>query len=179
MVKRVLSQSQLAPIFFSCSIALSKDNEVILGLVYDPIRDEMFFAEKGKGVRLNGKKIHVSKNKEFKDCMMICGFHYNRGSPVLKSLVDIKYFFLRGILGLRRFGSAALDLCNIACGRADGFWELYLSEWDFAAGKLIIEEAGGKTSNKKGEELRLRAGYVVASNGLIHKKMIKVLNREF
>lgn len=163
--------------FFCCSIALEKSNELILGVVFDPIRKELFLAEKGKGSTLNGKKINVSKNKDMNDCLLIAGFHYNRGTPVLRSLVNIKHFFLNGILGIRRLGSAALDLCNIACGRADGFWELYLHEWDFAAGKLIIEEAGGKTSNMAGEGLKMRPGYVVASNSLIHRVMINILNK--
>ena len=164
--------------FFCCSISLAKKGKPILGVIFDPIRKELFTAEKGKGAVLNEKKIHVSNNSDLNDCLLITGFYYNRGIPLLKSLVNIKHFFLKGILGIRRMGSAALDMCNIACGRADGFWELYLSEWDFAAGKIIIEEAGGKLTNKAGEELRIRPGYVVASNGLIHKAMLKIINKD-
>ena len=163
---------------FCVSIALAKNDKIILGVVYDPIRKELFSAESGKGATLNGKKISVSKNTELKDCLLITGFYYDRGVPMLKNLVNIKHFFLNGILGLRRLGSAALNLCDVACGRADGFWEFYLNTWDFAAGMLIVEEAGGKVTNKSNDELKIKPSYVVASNGKIHEQILKIINKD-
>ena len=161
--------------FFATSIALLKNGSVILGVVYDPLRNELFFAEKGKGATLNGKKIKVTSTTDLRESLLSTGFYYDRGIPMEKTLNDIKNFFLTGILGIRRSGSAALDLCFLACGRIDGFWEFKLSPWDFAAGKIIIEEAGGKFSGKNGEKKDLGAGYVVASNSKIHKKILKII----
>jgi len=161
---------------FCVSIALAKKEEIILGVIYNPINKELFTAKKGKGAYLNKKRIHVTSSKDLKDSLMITGFYYDRGEPMLKTLVNIKKFLLKKILGIRRLGSAALDLANIACGRADGFWEWYLSPWDFAAGILLVEEAGGKVTTKAGEKIKIKPSYVVASNGLIHKKMLEVLN---
>jgi myo-inositol-1(or 4)-monophosphatase len=162
---------------FSCSIALAKDGEIILGVVYDAIKKELFVAELSKGATLNGKKISVSKHDTIKESLLVTGFYYDRGSPMLKNLVNIKHFFLNEILGLRRLGSAALDLCYVAAGRVDGFWEFILNPWDFAAGKLIIEEAGGRVSNRTNEEVKVKASYIVASNSLIHDEMIKIINK--
>jgi myo-inositol-1(or 4)-monophosphatase len=161
---------------FCCSIALAKDDEVILGVVYDVTRDEMFIAEKGKGATLNDKKIRVTDSIDLKDCFVVSGFYYDRGLPMLKTLVNIKKFFLNGILGFRRLGAAALDLCYVAAGRVDGFWEFKLNPWDFAAGKLIVEESGGKVTNKNNEKLKIKTSYVVASNCKIHEKMLKILD---
>lgn len=163
---------------FTVSIALAFKDKIILGVIYNPNNGEMFIAEKSKGASLNGKKIQVSKVSDLKDSLMITGFYYNRGIPMLRNLVNIKKFFLQRINGLRRSGSAAYDLCNIASGRADGFWEFYLNAWDFAAGKLIVEEAGGRVTNKAGEKLKIKPSYVVASNDKIHDIMLKILNRE-
>ncbi|MBD3164155.1 inositol monophosphatase [Candidatus Woesearchaeota archaeon] len=166
------------PIFCS-SVALAKGSRIIIGVVYNPVAKELFHAEKGRGAYLNGKRIRVDSNNELKDCLLITGFYYNRGYMMLNNLVNIKYFFLRKILGLRRLGSAALDLCNVASARASGFWEFRLNPWDFAAGSLIVEEAGGIVTDRKGQHLGIKAGYVVASNGKIHDKMLKVLNRAY
>lgn len=167
--------SQGLPIF-CVSIALAKDDEIILGVIHDPTRNEMFLAQKGKGATLNGKKISVSSISSLGKSILITGFYYDRGQPMLDTLDNIKTFLLKGITGIRRLGSAALDLCYIASGRADGFWEFTLNPWDFAAGKLIVEEAGGRVSDKEGKEVNLKESYIVASNGLLHEEMLKVLN---
>ncbi len=162
---------------FCVSIALAKKGKVILGVVYDAMRDELFVAEKGKGAYLNGKKIKVSEAASLNKSLLITGFYYDRGKAMLSNLEAIKIFFQKDIVGLRRLGAAALDLSYIACGRATGFWEFKLSPWDFAAGKLLIEEAGGKITNKTGGKIKLEESYVIASNGKIHQEIIKVVDQ--
>jgi len=161
---------------FCVSIALMHEAEVIIGVIYDVMRDELFSAEKGKGAYLNKEKIKVSSVDELKQALLITGFYYDRGSDMLECLEHIKRFFLKNILGLRRLGAAALDLCYVACGRVSGFWEFKLSPWDFSAGKLIVEEAGGKVTGRQGEAVScLRNSFIVASNSKIHEKMLEVL----
>lgn len=155
--------SHALPIY-SVSIAVVKNDDVILGCVFDPSRNELFFAEKGKGSTLNGKKITVSQSRNWNELILITGFYYDRGLPMLRTLDNIRHFLQKGILGIRRLGSAALDLCYVACGRADGFWEFYLNPWDFAAGKLIVEEAGGRVTDKEGKKVEIKPSFIVASN---------------
>ncbi|MFH1479141.1 MAG: inositol monophosphatase family protein [Candidatus Omnitrophota bacterium] len=160
---------------FCVSIALAKNNDVILGVVYDPIKDELFYAEKNKGAYLNGIPIKVSSVDKLNRALLVTGFYYDRGKEMIEALEAIKRFFYQKIIGLRRFGAAALDLCYVACGRVTGFWEFKLSPWDFAAGKLIVEEAGGKVTNKYGKKLELKNSFIVASNSRIHRKMLKII----
>ena len=160
---------------FSVSIALVKNDEIILGVVYDPMRDELFYAEKGRGAFLNGQKVSVSSVEKLDDSLLITGFYYDRGDDMIENLDKIKQFLLKKIVGLRRLGSAALDLCYIACGRAAGFWEFKLNPWDFAAGKLIVEEAGGKVTAKDGKPVPLKTSFIAASNGKIHEAMLEIL----
>ena len=138
---------------FSVSIALMKQNELMLGVVYNVIQDELFYAEKGKGAFLNKRPVKVSAVDTLERSVIITGFYYDRSESMIETLEKIKQFFFKRILGLRRFGAAALDLCYVACGRAAGYWEFELSPWDFAAGKLILEEAGGKVTSKYGKEV--------------------------
>jgi len=164
------------PIFCS-SVALAKDSELIAGAIYDASRDELFFAEKGKGAFLNGKKIRVTEHDCLEKSILITGFYYDRGRQMLDTLDNIRKFLQAPILGLRRLGSAALDLCYIASGRASGFWEFELNPWDFSAGKIIVEEAGGTFSGRFGEPVDIfKKGYIVASNTRIHPLMLKVLD---
>lgn len=163
---------------FCVSIALLKQDEVILGVVYDVSRDELFSAEKGKGAFLNGRLIKVNQIDSLERSLLITGFYYDRGADMLDCLDNIKSFLEKRILGLRRLGAAALDLCYIASGRASGFWEFSLSPWDFAAGKLLVEEAGGNITDKSGKDVYpLEKSYIVASNNLIHRQMLAVLNQ--
>jgi myo-inositol-1(or 4)-monophosphatase len=162
---------------FSVSIALAKDNEAIIGLVLDPMRNELFKAVKGEGAFLHNKKINPSKNKTLKQSLLITGFYYDRSQAMKRTLDDIYHFFSEGIIGLRRLGSAALDLCYVACGRADGFWEFFLNPWDFAAGALILREAGGQITNFNGKDIGIDSTSIVASNGCIHDQMLEVLKR--
>ena len=163
---------------FCVSIGLAKKDEMIVGTVYDMMRNELFTAEKGKGAYLNGKGISVNPADTLEKSLFITGLYYDRGERMVETLEKIKELFFKRILGLRRFGSAALDLCYIACGRAAGFWEFELSPWDFAAGILLIEEAGGKVTGKSGEGIDItKKSYIVASNSKIHPQILSVLNK--
>jgi myo-inositol-1(or 4)-monophosphatase len=162
---------------FSVSIALAKGDEVRAGVVYNVISNELFYAEKDKGAFLNNKKISVSKVDKLKEALFVTGFYYHRGNKMVENLETIKKFFQKNIIGLRRFGSAALDLCYVACGRITGFWEFELNPWDFAAGKLIVEEAGGKVTGRYGEKTGLDNSFIVAANNKIHNKMVKIINK--
>jgi len=142
----------------------------IAGVVYDPTRDELFAAEQGRGAHLNGKPIYVSKAAQLKECLVATGFpsHKRHKNPNI-------YFYHQITLrthGVRRAGSAALDLCNVASGRFDGFWEFNLNPWDTAAGVLIVEEAGGKVSRFDGSSFRLDSSETLASNGLVHDALV-------
>jgi myo-inositol-1(or 4)-monophosphatase len=159
---------------FSVSIALEHDGVLEVGVIYDPVRDEMFYAERGKGAFLNGEPIHVSDPDRIETSMLVTGFPYNiRENP------DYCYerfiAFLMEAQAIRRLGSAALDCAYIAAGRLDGFWEVSLQPWDKAAGQLLIEEAGGRVSDFEGKEHNIYALPLLASNGHIHDEMVRVL----
>lgn len=160
----------------SISIALEQNGQVILGLVYDPLRRECFRAVKGQGTTLNGASIRPSHVSDLDKALLATGFPYDRREHADYYLSFFKAFLLRS-QGIRRAGSAALDLCYVASGRLDGFWELKLKPWDIAAGGLILAEAGGTLSDFSGNPFRLCGNETLASNGLIHNDMIRVMNR--
>jgi len=157
--------------FFSVSIALEYKGEIILGVVYDPVKKEMFSAESGKGACLNGKFIAPSRTDNLEDGLLATGFLHTDENIVEANLVNFCNFS-RSARGVRRDGSAALDLCYVACGRYDGFWELGLNPWDTAAGAFIVKESSGKVTNLTGGNFTVYKGEIVASNGLIHDQMI-------
>ncbi len=159
--------------YFCVSIALKFKSEIVLGVVFDPLRKELFYAEKGKGAFLNGKKIHVSK-KLFPESLLITGFSYDRSKLFDMNIENFSALY-KQVHGIRRNGAAALDLCQLACGRADGYWEFSLKPWDIAAGQLIVKEAGGKVTNEKGNLWLPENDSVIASNDLIHDDLIKRL----
>ena len=159
---------------FCTSIALEYRGEIIVGAVYDPNLDEMFLAEKGGGARLNGEKIQVSSIQELDRAMLATGFAYNIRETSNNNLNHFEKFLMR-TQAIRRDGVAAVDLCYVAAGRYDGFWELNLFPWDVAAGVLMIKEAGGKLSDFRGEEFDVYKKEIVASNGLLLAPMVKVL----
>jgi myo-inositol-1(or 4)-monophosphatase len=159
---------------FCVSLALEKEKEVILGVVYDPMRDELFLAKKGKGARLNGRKIHVSSTPKLSQSLLATGFPYDLRENPVNNFDHFRNFALR-VHAVRRAGSAALDLCYVAAGRFDGFWEMKLGPWDMAAGNLTVREAGGKVTDFLGRRLGLEGKQVLASNGKIHREMIRVL----
>src|SRR5947209_14620396 len=162
---------------FCVSIALEYKGERIAGVIYDPTRDEMFAAEKGSGPRLNGRPIHVSKTTRLAEALIATGFpsHKRHKNPNIHFYHQIT---LRSH-GVRRAGSAALDLCCVACGRYDGFWEFNLNPWDTAAGVLIVQEAGGKVTDMRGGPFQLNSRETLASNQLVHPVLVNEFEQIF
>ena len=160
--------------FFCVSIALERLNTMIVGIVYDPMLDEMFVAAKGEGAFLNGKEIHVSNTRGIIKSLLATGFPYDIREDRHNNL---NYFneMIMEAQAIRRAGSAALDLAYVAAGRFDGFWELKLNPWDIAAGWLLVEEAGGIVADMGGNDYFLESPSILASNGRIHKEMMAVL----
>jgi myo-inositol-1(or 4)-monophosphatase len=150
-------------------LAASADGEMVAGVIYDPLRDEMFSASRGNGARLNGESIHVSRAGKLQESLIATGFpsHKRHASP---NVHFYQQFTLRSH-GVRRAGSAALDLAYVASGRLDGFWEFKLNPWDTSAGYLLVEEAGGKITHFDGSKFTLDSREVLATNGLIHAEM--------
>lgn len=159
---------------FCVSIALEYQGETILGVVYDPMRDELFTAERGGGAVLNNRPVRVSTTASLMESLLSTGFPYDIRTSMLTNL-DHWANFAMNAQALRRDGAAALDLCYVACGRYDGFWELNLSPWDMAAGGLIVTEAGGRVSDFDGGEFSSYKPEIIASNGLIHDRMVEVI----
>jgi myo-inositol-1(or 4)-monophosphatase len=159
--------------FFCCSVALVQKGNPIVGVVYDALRDECFTAEKGRGAFLNGKRLHVSATKTLAESLVCTGFayavretHYN--------LDNFRQFVLKS-QGVRRDGSAAMNLAYVAAGRFDGFWERGIQAWDMAAGVLMVTEAGGKLTDITGKPFNLMGENALASNGRIHGQIFKIL----
>jgi myo-inositol-1(or 4)-monophosphatase len=159
---------------FSVSIAYAQKGRVALAAVYDPLRDELFMAERGQGAHLNGKPIKVSKATELQRSLLVTGFPYDAWSTPNNNL-DYFGHFSKSSQGVRRLGSAALDLCYVAAGRFDGYWELSLSPWDVAAGSLIAAEAGAVVTNLEGNtEILVPPCSLLAAPSDIHGIMMKV-----
>lgn len=158
---------------FAVSIAAEVNGELTCGVVYHPMLNELFVAEKGKGAWLNGKQLHVSSAPKLSESFLVTGFPYNISANP-SEFIDIFYRFLKLGIPIRRLGSAALDLAYVAAGRFDGFWEAGLSPWDVAAGVLIIKEAGGKVTQYSGESYSITDKSIVATNALIHDEIIEV-----
>ncbi len=162
---------------FSISIALEKDGEILLGVVYVPVLNELFHAIKGEGAFLNGKKLSVSQTDELKRSFLATGFPYDVQDRPEDYLPYFRHF-LQQSLAIRRPGSAAIDLSYVAGGRFDGFWEFKLAPWDMAAGVLLITEAGGKVTDPQGEPFDIYSrGLLIASNGRIHGQMQQVIRK--
>jgi myo-inositol-1(or 4)-monophosphatase len=161
---------------FCVSIALERAGELQVGVVYDPMRDEMFAAERGQGATLNNRRIRVSDVEFLSKAMLCTGFPYNvRERPDFAR--DFTNFTMQA-QAVRRDGSAALDLAYVACGRFDGFWEDGLNPWDTAAGVLLVQEAGGRVSDFQNQPLNIYTPKVVTSNGLIHDDILRVLRQK-
>jgi myo-inositol-1(or 4)-monophosphatase len=161
---------------FCCSVALEVRGEPVVAAVYDPTRQELFTAEAGLGARLNGAPLTVSTADTLIDSLLVTGFHYN----VHRDPDEIMGLFTRFITtarAVRRLGSAALDLCYVAAGRFEGFWEQQLQPWDIAGGALIVQEAGGRVTTLTGGRYASRAGSVLATNGRVHDEMLEVIGR--
>lgn len=160
---------------FCVSIALEKKGEVLVGVIYDPVRDELFSAVKNQGARLNGKAISISQTDDLDKSLLSTGFPYDIRVSQQNNLDHFVNFATRS-QAVRRLGSAAIDLCYVACGRFDGFWELKLNPWDVAAGALIVTEAGGHVTDFHGNAFNINGAEILASNGLIHTQMQVVLH---
>lgn len=162
---------------WNVTLGLAKANEVIAGVVYDPLNRELFTAERGAGARLNGAPIHVSKVKSIEASLVSTGFpNHNR-----ERNANIHFYFQLAMIthGVRRGGSAALDLAYTACGRLDGFWEFGLNPWDMAAGSLLVEEAGGAVSGMRGETYSVQGPHILADNGLVHAEALAIFGEIF
>jgi len=160
---------------WNVTLALEKDGELIAGVVFDPTRDELFAAERGSGAFVNGRRTRVSQADRVADGLFCTGFpNHNRATNP-----NIHYFheLAMSAHGVRRGGSAALDLAYVAAGRLDGFWEIGLNPWDMAAGILLIEEAGGVCTDMKGARHHLRSPHILADNGLVHDEVLALFVR--
>jgi myo-inositol-1(or 4)-monophosphatase len=160
--------------WFCVSIGLFEDGKPRAGIVFNPISGEKFTAEAGKGARLNGKPIRVSKTKDLGYSLLGTGFYYSKGERLRR---EMEYFrrMNQVALGVRRPGAAALDLACVAAGRFDGFWERGLSPWDMAAGWLLIQEAGGQLTDYSGKPTDIFGPEILASNGILHKRLVNVI----
>jgi len=162
------------PIFCS-SLALEIDGVAEVAAVYDPNRRELFTAERGGGAFLNGRPLHVSDAATLVDAMLVTGFPYDVHSRI-DEIVGLFGQFVGRARAVRRLGSAAIDLCYVAAGRMDGFWESDLKPWDIAGGALIVAEAGGRVTNMDGSAFASRGRHVLASNGLLHDAMLEIVH---
>jgi len=162
---------------WNVTLGLARNEEIIAGVVYDPLNRELFTAERGAGARLNGARIRVSKAKTLNDSLLSTGFP----SRKRHQNVNIHFYYQLAMCthGVRRGGSAAIDLAYTACGRLEGFWEFGLSPWDMAAGTLLVEEAGGKVSGMRGHPFDIQGKHVLADNGLIHAETVELFQEIF
>jgi myo-inositol-1(or 4)-monophosphatase len=162
---------------FNITMALEHSGELIAGVIFDPLRNEMFASERGSGACLNNRRIRVSTAGRIGDALLATGFP----SRKRHLHINVHFYYQLAMLthGVRRAGSAALDLAYVASGRLDGFWEFGLNPWDMAAGILLIREAGGKCSDMKGGPVNLRGQHLLADNGLVHDEMLTVFSEVF
>lgn len=162
---------------YNVTLAVEHNGELLAGVIFDPTRNEMFAAEKGGGAYLNGRRIHVSKTQNVEESLVVTGFP----SRKRHENINIHFYYQLAMIshGVRRSGSAALDLAYVASGRLDAFWEFGLNPWDMAAGILLIEEAGGRCSNMNGAHRDLRGAHVLATNGSIHQEMLQIFGEIF
>jgi myo-inositol-1(or 4)-monophosphatase len=161
---------------FSVTIALEHKGELVAGVTYDPNMDELFTAEKGSGAFLNGKRLRVSTTDQLINSLLITGFPYDIAKNPDHAVEHFVHFLMEG-QGIRRLGSAALDLAYVAAGRYDGFWEVNLNPWDMAAGILLVTEAGGKVTDFAGRPSDIMRRQVLASNNVIHDAMLRILKK--
>jgi len=161
---------------FAISIGLEHDDEIICGIVYDPIKDEMFVAEKGNGSYLNNQRMRVSSRSKLKDCIVFTGGPKLESKNKELALEEYKKFSSKILIPIRKLGSASLDMAYVAAGRCDGFWQRNLSYWDIAAGIILVKEAGGFVTDFEGENRYVENKTILATNSRINKEMVEVLN---
>lgn len=162
----------------SCvSLGFVADHQILAGIIYNPYHDELYFTKKGEGAYLNGKPIHVRQASDMSKCLISVGtspYQHELSDKVFRQIINV----YNNTADIRRMGSAAIDLAYVACGRTDGFFELILRPWDYAAGQLLVEEAGGKVTDFSGNVIFPdQPAEVLATNGLIHEEMIQLLNK--
>ena len=163
--------------WFCVSIALEVEGEIAAAALYHPCMNEMFTATIGNGAFLNGVRLSVSRNAALRSCILASGFPYDRTWDNENNL-SLYSTFTMATQGVRRFGAAALDLAYVAAGRMDGFWECKLKPWDVAAGKLLVEEAGGRVTNYSGDRYSVYDHRIVASNGVLHGEMLDIISAQ-
>lgn len=162
---------------YNVTLALAKGGEVIAGVVYDPVRDEMFAAERGGGAYLNQRKIRVSRVATLENSLVSTGFPSHKRHANL----NIHFYYQLAMIthGVRRCGAAAIDLAYVSCGRSDAFWEFNLKPWDMAAGSLLVEEAGGRISDMRGAPWHVHSPEMIADNSLVHDELVAMFDRVF
>ena len=161
---------------FAISIGLEHDKEIICGIIYDPIKDEIFTAEKGNGAYLNNKRMRVSSRSKLKDCIICTGGHKRDSKDRELALEEYKKFSSKVFIPIRKFGSASLDMAYVAAGRCDGYWQRDLSYWDIAAGIILVKESGGFVTDFDGENRYIQNKTILVTNSKINKEMIEVLS---
>ena len=162
---------------FAVSIAYYHRGRAMVGAILNPARDEMYTAVRGGGAYRNGHRVQVCDSPSLSSTLIGCGFYYDRGAMMRCTLAAIEEFFRNDIHGIRRFGTAALDLCQVGCGQFGGYFEYVLSPWDFAAGVLFVEEAGGRVTDARGNPLPLEKSSIAASNGKLHGIVTEITGR--
>jgi len=161
---------------FAISVGLEHDKEIICGIIYDPIKDEMFVAEKGNGSYLNNQRMRVSSRSKLKDCIIFTGGPKRESKDINLALEEYKNFSSKVLVPIRKFGSASLDIAYVAAGRCDGFFQRNLNYWDIAAGIVIVKEAGGFVTDFNGENEYIKNKTILVTNAKINKEMVEVLN---
>ena len=161
---------------FAISIGLEHNEEIICGIIYDPIKDEMFVAEKGNGSYLNNQRIRVSSRSKLKDCIIFTGGPKHNSEGRELALKEYNNFSSKVLIPIRKMGSASLDMAYVAAGRCDGFWQRSLNYWDIAAGIILVKEAGGFVTDFQGNEDYLKNKTILVTNSNINKEMVDILN---
>ena len=160
---------------FAMSVGLEHDEEIICGIIYDPIKNEMFVAEKGNGSYLNNQRIRVSSRSKLKDCIVFTGGLKRESKDRELDLIDYKNFSTKVLIPIRKLGSASLDMAYVAAGRCDGFWQRNLNYWDIAAGIILVKESGGFVTDFSGGNKYIQNKTILVTNSKISKEMIEVL----
>ena len=165
--------------FWSVSIACAFKNETVMGVVYNPSSKDLYYSKKGCGAFKNKEKLEISKKNKIAGSLFATGFYYDRGNNMHNSLEVIKDILKLNAMGIRRFGAASLDMCLLAQGSLDAYWEHKLSVWDFAAAMLIVREAGGLVMDFAGNDKKLEHGEIVSSNPFIKNDLLEIINKSF
>jgi myo-inositol-1(or 4)-monophosphatase len=160
---------------FAVSIGFYEQGQAACGVIYNPIREDWYLARRGEGAFHNGSPVRVDPAERLDQALIGVGFYYDRGAMMEATLAAIRDLFRKNIHGIRRFGTASLDLCHVACGMYGAYFEYTLSPWDFAAGALFVEEAGGRVTTARGDPLRLARTSILASNGRLHEAILEVV----